>query len=37
VVEIGGHAVDRGHRAQRADVLVGAGVAHHAGPAIPRG
>ena len=29
-VEVGGHAVGRGDGAQRADVVVGAGVAHHA-------
>jgi hypothetical protein len=28
VEEVGGHAVDRGDRAQRAHVLVGAGIAH---------
>jgi hypothetical protein len=29
-VVVGGHAVDRGHGAQRTDVVVGAPVAHHA-------
>src|SRR5207244_7665690 len=30
VVEVGRHAVDGGHGAQRADELIGAAVAHHA-------
>src|SRR3984885_7096797 len=29
-IEVGGHAIDRGHRAQRTDRIVGASVAHHA-------
>ena len=29
-IEVGRHAVDRGHGAQRADDVIGAPVAHHA-------